>query len=157
MVEKNADGYIIGDFPATAKTLDGYKYLIAISEGALSEYSKDGFNRVLYYFQKKLGYKVDIDNLNHEEWKASIGAKKIVEIKNRANISYEEKDAAFAEDFINKFSADVPESSSEDFKRELNNTLLSVCIENNGSWIHVELPYCTIEKLCDSIGEVKIN
>lgn len=156
MIAKNADGYMIEDFPATAKVLDGYKYLIKINENALSEYSKDGFNRTLYYFHKKLGLKVLLDNLNHAEWKESVGTKKIVEIKNRANISYEPKDEAFAEDIIKKFTADVPESTREEFERELNNTLLSVCIENNGSSISIELPYCTIEKLCDSIGEINI-
>lgn len=157
MFERNAKGYIVGDYPATTKVLDGYKYLITVKDGALSEYSKDAFNRILYYFQEKLGLKVFVDNLNHAEWKESIGKKQFVEIKNRANISYTDSAKNFTENFISNFSKEFPESSNEDFQRELNNTLLSVCIEKDGEYIHLELPYCTIEKMCDSIGNITIN
>lgn len=157
MFERNEKGYIVGNYPVTTKTLDGYKYLIMIKEDALSEYSKDAFNRVLYYFQEKLGLKVFVDNLNHTEWKESIGTKSIVEIKNRANISYTPAEKSFAEDFIKNFSAEFPESSREVFQKDLSNTLLSVCIEKDGEYIHIELPYCTIEKICDAIGNINIE
>lgn len=157
MTEKNLKGYIVGDFPATTKQVDGYKYLVTVKEGALSEYSKDAYNRVLYYFQEKCGFKVFVDNLNHQEWKASIGNEKIVEITNRANIAYSPASEAFVQDFIKKFSAEFAESSKEDFDREIYNTLISVCIEKEGDYIHLELPYCTVEKMADSIGPVKID
>lgn len=151
MFEKDSKGYIIGDYPATTKVVDGYKYLITIKDGALSEYSKEAFNKVLGYFQEKLGLKVFVDNLNHQEWLESVKGKEIVEITNRANISYTEASKTFAQDFISKFTKEFAESSKEDYQRELHNTLLSVCIENNGEYIHLELPYCTIEKMCDAL------
>lgn len=149
MVTKNEKGYIVGNFPAGTKVVDGYKYLVMVSENALSEYSKSAFNRVLYYFQKKCGFKVTIDNLNHAEWKESVGGKEIVEITNRANIAYSEANKTFAQDFIKNFSSEIAESGREDFLRELNNTVIGVYIENNGETVNLELPYCTIEKIAD--------
>lgn len=149
MVEKNEKGYIVANFPAGTQVVDGYKYLVKVSENALCEYSKDAFNRVLYYFQKKCGFKVTIDNLNHAEWKESVGGKEIVEITNRANIAYSTANEIFVQDFIKSFSAEIAESAREDFLRELNNTVIGVYIENKGEEIQLELPYCTIEKIAD--------
>lgn len=149
MFEKDSKSYIIGDYPAGTKVVDGYKYLIMINENALSEYGKEAFNTVLKYFQETLGLKVFVDNLNHQEWIESVEGKEIVEITNRANISYPTAAKTFAEDFISKFSKDFAESSKEIFQRDLQNTLLSVCIEKDGEYIHLELPYCTIAKMCE--------
>lgn len=151
MFERDEKGYIIGDYPETTKIVDGYKYLVIPYEGALSEYSKEAYNKILYYFQEKLGLKVFVDNLNHQEWKESVEGKEIIEITNRANISYPANVKEFAQDFIKNFSAEFPESSKEIFHRDLNNTLISVCINKDENYIHLELPYCTIEKMCDKL------
>lgn len=149
MVEKNEKGYIIGNFPAIAKPVDGYKYLVCAGEEFLSEYSKDAYNRVLHYFQKKCGFNASIDNLNHAEWKDSAGNKQIVEIKNRANISFSAVNEVFVQDFIKKFTEEITENDKEIFLRDLNNTVIGIFIENTGETIHLEIPYCTVEKIAD--------
>lgn len=157
MLERNTKGFIIGDYKVPTHVVDGYKYLIAIEGCPLTEFSKEGYNRILWYFQEKLGLKVFVDNLNHDEWKDAAKAKTIAEITNRANIAYGDENAAFAKDFIERFSKEFGESSSEVFNRDLKNTLLAIYIDMNGDKVILELPYCTAEKICDAVGEISID
>lgn len=157
MFKKNEDGYIIDTYPETCRTVPGYKYLITVYEGALSEYSKEAFNAVLYYFKEKIGVKVTVDNLNNMEWLEAAKGKQITEVKNIAFIAFSEKSFSHAEEIKKKLLDDIPQSEKKVFDDCVNySTVLTVCIENGDDYIHVELPYCTIEKIADRFCDISI-
>ena len=68
MLERDADGFIIGKLPESAKPYKNLSYLVVPEAGGLSEYTPDAYNSVNTFFRNLLQSPFEIDNLNHCEW-----------------------------------------------------------------------------------------
>ena len=60
-----ADGFIIGKLPESAKPYKNLSYLVVPEAGGLPEYTPDAYNRVNTFFRNLLQSPFEIDNLNH--------------------------------------------------------------------------------------------
>lgn len=54
MLERDADGFIIGKLPESAKPYKNLSYLVVPEAGGLSEYTPDAYNRVNTFFRNLL-------------------------------------------------------------------------------------------------------
>ena len=64
MLERDANGFIIGKLPESAKPYKNLSYLVVPEAGGRSEYTPDAFNRVNTFFRNLLQSPFEIDNLN---------------------------------------------------------------------------------------------
>ena len=67
MLERDADGFIIGKLPESAKPYKNLSYLVVPEAGGLPEYTSYAYNRVNTFFRNLLQSPFEIDNLNHCE------------------------------------------------------------------------------------------
>lgn len=147
---RDENGNILEKIPDGAKVLEGKELLVIPYEGALSEYTPEAYNCVNMFFIK-IGHKAFVDDICDREWMEEYKNLQIKEIANICKIAGEkgsESDFLEISDKLKKF---IKESDSKSFKKDISSlTTLNVCFELNGKHIHLELPYCTIEKIVNT-------
>ena len=144
MMERDWEGYIISRLPNTAKK---YKHLIIPVKDGFPEYTPEAFNCVNAFF-KKQNLPFDIDNLNNQEWCKLSNGLKITDIEGLYKISYQPKSETVKENLVSFIKETIEEALPDDYKHQIENeTILDICLTTNGGKLHIELPYCTIDKI----------
>lgn len=150
MMERDSEGYIISKLPETAKKYKNKKYLVIPEENGLPEFTPAAYNYVNSFFRNNMNVSFEIDNLNNREWYEIVSGTEIIEIKNIGRISFEKGDELFSKMLENKLTGKVKESDQKEYNENLENeTVLDICISAEKGKVHIELPYCTIEKICE--------
>ncbi len=147
MMKRDENGNILEVLPETAKKIDGMELLVIPNEGALSEYSPEAYNSVNMFFVNS-GYKSFVDNFCDREWMQENKGLEINEIKNICKIATEKGDEKEGEIVSNLIKEKITESDEKIYKSQIENeTTLNICVPVGKKTVHLELPYCTIEKI----------
>ncbi len=147
MLEKDSNGNIIGKLPATAKKIPGMELLVIPSEGALSEYSPEAYNSVNMFFINA-GHKAFVDNFCNREWMEENKALNITEIDGICKIAAEKDEETAVQEVTDLLKKAVKPTEQETYKNQIeNDTTLNVFYPVGEKYIHLELPYCTIEQI----------
>lgn len=147
MLKRDENGNILGKLPETAKKIEGMELLIIPYEGALSEYSPEAYNSVNMFFIN-LGYKSFVDNFCDREWMEENKNLEISEIRNICKIATEKGDENECALITKLIKEKIAESDESIFKNQIEcATTLNICVPAGEKTVHLELPYCTIEKI----------
>lgn len=151
MLERDADGFIIGKLPESAKPYKNLSYLVVPEVGGLSEYTPDAYNSVNTFFRNLLQSPFEIDNLNHCEWNEITTGLDRTELANICEVAYEKTAALFVAELANTLSETLKSSEPEEYKNFLlHETVLDICIAAVSGKVHIEIPYCTVKNICES-------
>ena len=147
IMERDSEGYIISRLPNAAKKYKKYEHLIIPIKDGFPEYTPEAFNCVNAFF-KKQNLPFDIDNLNNQEWCKLSNGLKITDIEGLCKISYPPKSETVKENLVSFIKETIEEALPEDYKPQIENeTILDICLTTNDGKLHIELPYCTIDKI----------
>lgn len=150
MLERDADGFIIGKLPESAKPYKNLSYLVVPEAGGLPEYTPDAYNRVNTFFRNLLQSPFEIDNLNHCEWNEITTGPDRTELANICEVAYEKTAAPFVAELANTLREELKSSESEEYKNNLTyETVLDICIAAVSGKVHIEIPYCTVKNICE--------
>ena len=150
MLERDADGFIIGKLPESAKPYKNLSYLVVPEAGGLSEYTPDAYNSVNTFFRNLLQSPFEIDNLNHCEWNEITTGLDRTELANICEVAYEKTAAPFVAELANTLSETLKSSEPEEYKNFLlHETVLDICITDVSGKLRIELPYCSVKMLCE--------
>ncbi len=151
MLERDADGFIIGKLPESAKPYKNLSYLVVPEAGGLSEYTPDAYNSVNTFFRNLLQSPFEIDNLNHCEWNEINTGLDRTELANICEVAYEKTAAPFVAGLANNLREALKSSDPEEYKNNLAyETVLDIYITAVSSKVHIELPYCTAKNICEA-------
>lgn len=149
MLERDENGYMIGDFPEGTKPVEGKELLVKVSEDALPEYSKEAFNAVVDFF-RNLGLDVGVDNINIHEWMKEMYSMYKHPFIDCCRFAYTDENEHLFMSISIQSPYDEPERVMNDL---MNETLLSVYVKAPKSSLaepaimHYALPYCIVEKI----------
>lgn len=147
MMTRDENGNILEKLPAGAKLLEGKKLVVFPYEGALAEYTPEAYNSVNMFFIRNV-HKAFVDNICDREWMDEYKGLQVKEIANICKIAGEKGSEADMLEISDKLKKLIKESDPASFKSDISSLVtLNVCFELNGKHIHLELPYCTIEKI----------
>ncbi|MBO7135841.1 MAG: hypothetical protein J6V73_04350 [Spirochaetaceae bacterium] len=147
MMTRDENGNILDKLPAGAKLLQGKELVVIPYEGALPEYTPEAFNSVNMFFIRNV-HKAFVDDICDREWMEENKDLQVKEIANICKIAGEKGSEADMLEISDKLKKLIKESDPASFKNDISSLVtLSVCFELNGKYIHLELPYCTIEKI----------
>lgn len=92
--------------------------------------------------------------MNNQEWCKLSNGLKITDIEGLCKISYPPKSEKVKEKLVSFIKENIEESSSEDYKHQIENeTILDVYLTTNNGKLHIELLYCTIDKIVSITNE----
>ncbi len=149
MLERDADGFIIGKLPESAKPYKNLSYLVVPEAGGLSEYTPDAYNSVNTFFRNLLQSPFEIDNLNHCEMKSprdwigrnlQISAKLLMKkLLHRSLLNLQIRCVK---------NLNLPSPKNKNFL--LHESVPDICIAAVSGKVHIEIPYCTVKNICES-------
>ena len=147
MMTKDNDGYIISKLPEDAYFLPDLPKLVIPVKNGFPEYTPDAYNASNRFF-RTLGYACDIDNLNDKEWNELTAEFEHKEIVGLCKIAFQNEDESIANKIISDATSKLGLSDENTYIKQLQElTVLDICIKTAKSFIHIELPYCTIDKM----------
>lgn len=150
MLERDADGFIIGKLPESAKPYKNLTYMVIPEEDGLPEFTPEAYNRVNAFFRRLLKSPFEIDNLNDREWNESTAGLEPTEIANVCKIAYEKTASPFAMELINTLRKTLKPSKHEEYTNNMTHeTVLDICITDVSGKLRIELPYCSVKMLCE--------
>ena len=151
MLERDADGFIIGKLPESAKPYKNLSYLVVPEAGGLPEYTSYAYNRVNTFFRNLLQSPFEIDNLNHCEWNEITMGLERRELTNICGLAYEKAVASFVDGLANTLREALKSSDLEEYKNNLAyETVLDIYITAVFGKVHIEIPYCTVKNICEA-------